>query len=555
MIAGQESPLRTLHWRLFFPVLMGLAVGYLYFNRIQRAFFEGAYVDLAVYAHLAHARTAFSNDPLTFFPPLFGYFGNHFHPIFFLFVIPSYFLPVSIVDNISLLFAAQSVVIVLSVAVAVLSLRLKLPDHLASGLASLTGLALYFSAPNLAAMGYPHFEALFPPLAVLFFLAYAVGRPIAASVMLILLLLIREDMGIHLSFIVFGLVILELVWGNTPWKKLRLLSFFGVIALLYSFVSFWIQIHFFPGHSQIPHYINNPIFSHVTKQFIIYRVTVFFEQRSYLLVAFVLTSVIAFIYRRPQYLLGYIVYIPWLILNLLAVKNEAGTLETYHGYPFILALIWPVVYEVLKVRCFDGEEGFGSPADVSAASYGFVRTAPVRRALADQRTQIVMATIMICVCTTLLAPRSIKVFNWSELAPESAKRQATLLLMDFLAQDQHHRLGLRVSRSVAAIGSIEIKRKDVIRKEKRPSSSDGVNGAILFAGRRDASDAIPYAISEGFGESVRLGVSNIYVVFRGEHKDGIVSALRAANAGGVPLIEENFPDSVSSASAPKRRLH
>jgi len=89
-----------------------------------------------------------------------------------------------------------------------------------------------------------------------------------------------------------------------------------------------------------------------------------------------------------------------------------------------------------------------------------------------------------------------------------------LLLITFLGHDEHHRLDLKVSRSVAAVGSSEIKKSDVvpvwILAVKNPPSG---NGVLFHASARDACDALRFANENGFDRIVKLGKSNVFAAF------------------------------------------
>ena len=515
--------------------MAGLAVAYSYFNRIQTLFFNGANVDLRKWGHLAYSVTAFNGDPSTYYAPLFAYFSNHLRPLLVLLCLPSSVLPINIVDNISLIFAAQAFIIVLSASLLVPALALPGPALLSRALASVLGLAFFMSAPNLAAISYPHFEALFAPLAILFFIASATGHRVAAALCCLLLLLVREDLGIHLFAIIALVVTYELTVNKTLWERLSFIAICGIISLGYSLIAGIIQHYFFPGGSDLIHdYLNNPIYSHVTIDFVLRRLQQFCELRGYLILAFFATALIGFYYREPAYLLGYVAFFPWLVFNLLAVKFEPGTLATYHGFPFILALIWPVVYEVLRGRLFGAVTQDASPVN----HHGEVAEG-LLSGLANRQTQIVLATILICFVTTLLEPRSMKALDWKPAKAE--KRHATLVVMNFLAHDLHHELKLRVSPSIAAIGLNEIKKKDVVQRRQLLANGDDASGVIFHRGLNGA-DAVEFAKFNGFDRAVRLGSTNIFIAFRGSQRDEILGALQRTTSGRLRLVEGAFPE-------------
>jgi len=516
------------------PVLLATLFGYLYLNRIQKLFFSGAYIDLGTWAHLSYAPTAFNQDISTFYPSLFEYFRNHFRPLFIMLSAPSAILPINLIDNLSLIFAGQAMLIVFSAAIAVLSLRLPLPPFVAGVLAAVTGLWFYLSAPNLSALGYPHFEPLFAPLTVLFFVAYATRHPIWGGVALALLLGVREDMGLHFGVFTLVLSAWTLLVDKVSWRKISFLFVAALVALSYSVLARLIQLRFFPGgHVLVGDYLGDPIYAHVTKHFLVQRLSAFWDERSYIVVAFLMTLGLAVYFRRPQYLLGYVVYSPWLVFNLLAVKGTAGSLATYRMYPFALALFWPVIYEALRLNHFDSD-GVAAANEIPR-----VQTNEFVSDNARQRITVIFTTIAVCAATAFIAsPSRAPVENFKQ--PKSTARNATLLLMQFLAHDQHHRLDFKVSRSVAAVGSNEIKKNDVV-PEWKAGDAFSANGVLFQISARDACDALLFASESGFNGIVRLGKSNVFAAFRSDFRDELMTALQEYNQAGLRLSEADFP--------------
>jgi hypothetical protein len=528
--------------QLALPLLLGAFLGYLYFNRIQGLLFKGAYIDLGTWAHLAYAPTAFNQDPSTYYPSLLEYFRTHFRPLIVLLSAPSAVLPLNLVDNVSLIFAAEAMLIAVSAAIAVLALRLPLPPFVAGLLAALTGLAFYLSAPNLSALGYPHFEPLFAPLTVLFFVAFATGHLIWAAIALGILLGVREDMGLHFGLFVLVFATYALLVDKIAWRKISFLVLAGVLALSYTALARLIQLHFFPGgHVLVGDYLGDPLYAHVTKDFLAQRLSAFWQERGYILIAFLATLGLASYYRRPQYLLGYVLYFPWLVFNLLAVKDTAGALSTYRMYPFALALIWPIVYEALRIDHLDDHKVAGNQHNSAGNQIIHVQMDEIWTAGPRQRLFVALTTILVCASTAFIASPSLSPVKNFNLA-KSSERNATLLLMTFLAHDQHHRLGLRVSRSVAAVGSNEIKKTDVVPKWILARSDlPSRNGMLFHASARDACDALHFASENGFDRIVRLGKSNVFVAFRSDQGNEIIRALQEFNQAGLSLAEASFP--------------
>ena len=209
--------------------------------------------------------------------------------------------------------------------------------------AGVFGLGLGFSGLALAGMAFPHFEFLFGGLAILFLALLLQGRWRWAMGPFGLALLVREDCGLHL----FG--VLFLLWGLTwmipewRWRRRQLGAFMGV-ALGYSILAIILQKLYFPGDDALRRvYLGDPLFHQVTRAMLARRVDYYLNNGKYLWVPlFILLSAAA--WRRSLVLLcGVAAFLPWLVVNFVAVNDSAGELSIYYGFPLVVALIWPAL--------------------------------------------------------------------------------------------------------------------------------------------------------------------------------------------------------------------
>ena len=120
------------------------------------------------------------------------------------------------------------------------------------------------------------------------------------------------------------LILYERVVEKVSWDKLRGLVVYGLIGFAYSAVCVPAQHYFVPYGALQWTYIGEPPFAHLTADFVIERIKGLVGYRLDLLLAVAVTTVLAYVARRPQWLLGYVGFVPWTALNLLAVLNPPG---------------------------------------------------------------------------------------------------------------------------------------------------------------------------------------------------------------------------------------
>jgi hypothetical protein len=210
-------------------------------------------------------------------------------------------------------------------------------------------LAAAFSAVGVISLGLPHFEMAIPAFALWFFIFLAKRAYLGAAAWFAVCLAVREDAGFHL----FGILML---WaGVTIWTKrrltreVRLLLGFAVAAFCYSAVAFAAKQVWFPdGDILWRSYLGYQPLHHVTASFVLDRLRYFLTDRTYVTLPFLLSIAWAWFSRNPLLPVGYLATAPWLVLTILAVHPTPGVLAYYYGFPFWLALAWPLV--AMRIR-------------------------------------------------------------------------------------------------------------------------------------------------------------------------------------------------------------
>jgi hypothetical protein len=306
------------------------------------------------------------SDLLLHMPRLDGggsYFGLHFTPIF---------VPISWLSRIIPLTREQFFALFVGVcnmmpAVAVYWLLVS--RYLVrcgwAGLlgAAALGLLFAFNGVALAEARNPHFEMLIVGSGMMFLVALVLRRTLLAAVFFVICLASREDAGFHL----FALLVVTLALGH--WEKIKLeqrehIIIFAAIALAYSVAALAAQHVFFPGHSSMRSvYLGSPAFATLGWREIGIRVGFFVVYRAYIFLPALMAVGWAIRRRDPFIAAGYIAFIPWGILQLVAASWIAGTMSNYYAFPYIFSLFWPLI------GCLIGPADFRPSAHEAVAGF------------------------------------------------------------------------------------------------------------------------------------------------------------------------------------------
>ena len=209
--------------------------------------------------------------------------------------------------------------------------------------AMLLAVAFSFNGLAIAQVRYPHFEILIADGMILFLVAWWRRRYFLAAIFFALCLICREDAGFHLFAVLAVLVALR--WRDgTPLPAQKPALIFLTAAFIYSLGAVALGIALSPGQSSFARvYLGSPPFAHLTPLLVATRAAGFAIERAYIFLPAACAVVWAIAARNPYLLVGYIAFIPWTILHLLARSDLAGTLSSYYGFPYLIAAFWPLI--------------------------------------------------------------------------------------------------------------------------------------------------------------------------------------------------------------------
>jgi hypothetical protein len=217
-------------------------------------------------------------------------------------------------------------------------------------LAALLGMAFSFNGLALAIARYPHFEMLIVGGAILFAVALSRGQHLVAAFWFALCLATREDAGFHLFAILFILVAVNR-WHRVPWSAQRAEIVFAAVALAFSLAEILLQMAIGEGQSSLVRiYLGDPPFGSLSPEVLAGRLLGYFLYRAYLVVPAAIALSWAVWTRNPYIMVGYVAFLPYLLLHLGARSEIAATLSGYYAYPLMIAAFWPLLGAWLDPR-------------------------------------------------------------------------------------------------------------------------------------------------------------------------------------------------------------
>jgi len=216
-------------------------------------------------------------------------------------------------------------------------------------LAGLLAVGFGFNGIAIGMIKFPHFEILIPAAIILFLIAWSQGRLILAGVWFALALAVREDVGFQIAALLIVLTALD-HWLGVAAREKATLAFIAA-GLIYSLAIGGAQRAIFPDTSLlIWNYVGNPPFAHLSWPLVATRFFGYFTYRSYIMLPAVVAIVWAIAARNPYIVVGYVAFLPWFVLQMLAVNDAIGTIPYHYAYPFIIASFWPLLAMRLAAR-------------------------------------------------------------------------------------------------------------------------------------------------------------------------------------------------------------
>jgi hypothetical protein len=211
---------------------------------------------------------------------------------------------------------------------------------------------------SLATLGFPHIEIAIPALILLIIALWTTNRRVVAFILVPLLLTVREDAGLHLATILVLMAAFR--WYSTgQWQMARIEAVLAALCAMISLFTLLLQRVLFSDGAFSTNgmdslhavYLGRPTLAHVDWPFLVHRVLRLGQNRSYIYLPFLVTSLVAIKRGDLGLALGPLSGMPWVALALIAVFPLAGELTSYYGFPLMIGLCWPMI------AC---QPGFGS---------------------------------------------------------------------------------------------------------------------------------------------------------------------------------------------------
>jgi len=211
--------------------------------------------------------------------------------------------------------------------------------------AAAVGLSILFSFNGLALaqVRYPHFEIMLAASLILFLAAWRRRQWVLAAVFFTLCLICREDAGFHVFAILAVVTVLNRLGGMALHEQKPALMFMAS-GFAYSVGALVVGHLLFPQQSSFMRiYVGDPPFAHLNSALLSMRFGGLVVYRAYIFLPALCAGIWAILSRNPYIAAGYIAFLPWAVLNLLAKSELAGTLSSYYAFPFLVAMFWPLI--------------------------------------------------------------------------------------------------------------------------------------------------------------------------------------------------------------------
>jgi hypothetical protein len=220
----------------------------------------------------------------------------------------------------------------------------------------------------LACLGYPHFEIFMSAGLCVMLAGFAAGSRKLAWLGLLMAAATREDGGLHALAFVSAALAVDLSGRPFPFARRHLLHMAGAAALSSILAIGTQRIFFEPANLFVHQYLGEPAFSHITGALLQKRLTHFPDEAAFIAYPLAGTLVLAIIARDARYLLGWLVELPWLLLNLLAVEDLKAAFSVYTGFPFVASMFWVGAYGQVGRGVIGKQRWLGALSTVSLLS-------------------------------------------------------------------------------------------------------------------------------------------------------------------------------------------
>lgn len=282
--------------------------------------------------------------------PTASFFRTHFSPILLAPALLSHLLPIGPVPWLALFIGVVHASLTVGMFYLVLSL-FREPSALRIAIATVLALAFAFNGNAMNAVPLPHSEIAIPAALILCLGFLVTGRPKGAIISLVVALLTREDAGFHAAAIL-GLALTARYFqtGSLQSTAIDALALrLAIGAACYSIFILILQRGLY-GSSGLfwNHYVGDPPYAHLNAALLSTRARLYFSDRAYIYVPFLVVLGWGAVTRNLLLPLGFLAYVPWLLLHFTATGYTVGTLAYYYGFPFIVSLAWPLAAVLWK---------------------------------------------------------------------------------------------------------------------------------------------------------------------------------------------------------------
>lgn len=358
-----------MRWNVWLPplVVLGIVFASNYAFVVNHMFHDGYLYDSGLFAGLVYR-----NPWLQHAPAISGqnYFSTHFTPVLQLFSLLSYLVPLPLPFYYAF---TQGIVYTILACGGLVALAALFPSEGPRWPLLTLGLLFAYSGPVQAAIHFPHFEPVYAGFALLFLAALVDGRNLSTWTFFFCTLIVREDTGFHLFGILFLMLLASYFEPDLSTYRSRL-ALFSALSLLYSLAVMAVQKNVFPGDDALSRvYLGDPLYSHLTAEFLTRRASTLVLTSAYLWPAWLLLAVGAWRLRSLSFSVGFFALLPWFALHALAINEKAGSFFAYYSFPFIVVLLWPALWFRFKGRPERLRKAVvGGQALLLALSFGFI---------------------------------------------------------------------------------------------------------------------------------------------------------------------------------------
>jgi hypothetical protein len=304
------------------------------------------------------------------------YYGVHVSPLVSLASLVSYVLPIGRVPYYCLF---QGLIYAPLGAVTAILARSKGSDLTSLGAVKVlvASLLFAFNGQALACLGYPHYEIFLSAGVCILVAGVATGHERLAWLGVVLAGATREDGGLHALAFTMAVLACDLTGRPFPLER-RALIRIALVSGLMSVAAFLVQKLFFQSANLFRHeYLGEPTYAHLTMATLKRRILGMPVDANFIVLPLAGTIVLAAVARDARYLLGWVVELPWLLVNLLAAQELKAQFSIYTGFPFVASIFWVGAYGQIG-RTVPGKQSWlaGLAAVSALSTFGLYDSRP-----------------------------------------------------------------------------------------------------------------------------------------------------------------------------------